>query len=45
MNKDLYIELLEEHVNDLTTASKIDAVLSLLKTEKIRDLKSDIMVA
>jgi phage-related minor tail protein len=42
MNKDLYIQLLEEHVDDLTTAAKIDTVLSLRKTEKIRDLKSEL---
>lgn len=42
MNKDLYIALLEEHVDDLSTAMKIDTVLSLRKTEKIRSLKSEL---
>lgn len=43
MNKDLYIVLLEEHVDDLTTAAKIDTVLSFQKTEKIRELKSELV--
>lgn len=42
MNKDLYIELLEEHVGDLTTEMKIDTVLSLRKTEKIKGLKCEL---
>lgn len=42
MNKDLYIALLEEHVDDLTTAMKIDTVLSLRKTEKIKEFKSEL---
>lgn len=42
MNKDLYIALLEDRVDDLTTAAKIDTVLSLRKIDKIRGLKSDL---
>lgn len=42
MNKDLYIQLLEEHVDDLTTAAKIDTVLSLRKTEKLKEFKSEL---
>lgn len=45
MNKDLYIALLEEHVDDLSTAMKIDTVLSLRKTEKIKGLKSELASA
>jgi|GEM_PF-6130569 len=43
MNKDLYIALLEDHVGDLSTAMKIDTVLTSRKTEKIRGLKSELV--
>jgi chromosome segregation ATPase len=39
MNKDLCIQLLEEHVDDLNTAAKIDTVLTSRKTAKIKELQ------
>jgi uncharacterized protein (DUF849 family) len=42
MNKDLYIALLEEHVDDLTTAMKIDTVLTSRKTAYMRNLENQL---
>ncbi|URN85182.1 hypothetical protein [Acetobacterium wieringae] len=42
MNKDLYIQLLEEHVDDLTTAAKIDTVLTSRKNCLIKRLTADL---
>lgn len=43
MNKDLYIKLLEEHVDDLTTAAKIDIVLTERKTIRMRNLEAQLL--
>lgn len=43
MNKDLYIQLLEEHVDDLTTAMKIDMVLTERKTIRMRNLEAQLL--
>lgn len=38
MNKDLYIQLLEEHVADLSAAMNIDTLLAERKNERIKKL-------
>jgi predicted nucleic acid-binding Zn-ribbon protein len=43
MNKDLYIALLEEHVDELTTAAKIDTVLTERKTIRMRNLEAQLL--
>lgn len=42
MNKDLYIQLLEEHVDDLTTAAKIETVLTSRKNCLIKRLSAEL---
>lgn len=43
MNKDLYIALLEEHVDELTTATKIDTVLTSRKTAYMSSLEKQLL--
>lgn len=43
MNKELYIELLEEHVDDLKTAAKIDTVLTERKIIRLRNLETQLL--